>query len=318
MKLNIKAAAMAASLAVVASGAWAQKLDENLFDASGGKEFDMESAYDQLMADLTEHRAEQMGFQVSAQFSWMVAPEAFAYEDGLNILRWTAKEMYNWNSNQANNFAESLSWSGVGNDFSQQNRAARPWGIRFAWVEESLLPVSLSLGAGQMGLDYYIEGRRTSDSTVIGLTGHQLRAATYLQHYADLGSDPWNHPGLNVPSAISVPYVEAGVGKRVHPLASLFVHYRQPVAASSRIRNAFNAANAGWDDPTLYLRDDAPVHVGPIFTIQAQYHGRFMEWGLERVVRMAPTGTWPTYLQENGSMPVQSGAHTEVSIGLRF
>lgn len=299
-------------------GASAQKLDENLFQNQRGSEFDIESAYDQLMADLNEHRAAQKGFQVSAQFSWMVAPEAFPYEEGLNILRWTAREMYNWNSNQANNFAESLNWSGVGDNFSQKNRAARPWGIRIAWVEESVLPLSVSLGVGQMGLDYYIEGRRTADSSVVGLNGHQVQAATYLQQYEDLGSDPWNHPGLNAPDPISVPYVEAGVGKRVHPLASVFVHYRQPVAASKRIRDTFNAANAGWENPAVYLRDDAPAHFGPIFSVQVQYHGRFMEWGLERVVRTAPSGTWPTYLMENGAMPVAAAAHTEVSIGLRF
>lgn len=318
MKSHFSHGMWAAGLVLLTQLAAAQKLDENLFDASSGKAFDMESAYDRLIAELSGHREEQMGFQVSAQFSWMVAPEAFAYEDGLNILRWTAKEMNNWTSDQANNFAESLNWSGVGSDFSQQNRAARPWGLRLAWVEESVLPVSLSVGAGQMGLDFYIEGRRTSDSTVIGLNGQQLRAVTYLQHYADLGNDPWNHPGLNVPETISVPYLEAGIGKRVHPLASLFVHYRQPVGASNRIRTAFNNANAGWDDPSIYLRNDAPVHYGPIFTVQAQYHGRFMEWGLERVVRMAPVGTWPAYLQENGAMPVEGAAHTEVSIGLRF
>ena len=312
---------IAAGLVAFCTGASAQKLDESLFDGRKGSEFDLNSAMGQLLADLDERRSEQSGFQVSFQFSWMVAPEGFAYEDALNILMRTAEIMYpDWTPNQEADFSQSIYNSGLYNQFAQENRAARPWGLRLAWVSEDVLPVSLSIGAGQMGIDYYIEGRLPEDD-VIGLNANQVRAVTFIHEYFQNKSDfgnVWNFPDMSPPPAFGAYYLEAGIGKRVHPLASLFVHYRQPVGVGAQVRSDLLAENTAFDNPVVTIRDGAAAHFGPIFTIQAQYHGRFMEWGIERVVRTTPYGSWPDNLISNGAIPFDGRSHTELSVGLRF
>lgn len=314
---SLLALALAAGSAVSA-----QKLDESLFVQESGNTFSFGEMFEEVLYDLDQRRAEQSGFQVSFQFSWLVAPEAFDYSDGLNILTRTAEVMHpEWSNSEANDFSQSLSNSGLWNRFSNGNRAARPWGIRLAWVKEDLLPLSLSAGFGQMGVDYYIEGRLADDAS-IGLNANQLRAVTFVDDYfrmkEQFGNVWWFPQDPKTPDPFSAYYVEAGIGKRVHPLASLFVHYRQPLGVADRIRSGLAAENTAFDEPTVTIRDGASAHFGPIFSIQAQYHGRFMEWGLERIIRTAPTGTWPDYLIENGAIPFDARSHTELSIGLRF
>ena len=323
MKLHFQSrkALLAAGILSTASIASAQKLDESLFDNSRNSNFNLSAAIDQLLSDLDVHRSEQKGFQLSFQFSWMVAPEAYAYEEGLEILTRTADLMYpDWTSNESSDFVQTLRNSGKYYSFAESNRAARPWGLRMAWVSEDLLPLSLSVGAGQMGIDYYMEGR-LPDNSVIGLNANQVRAVTFIHQYfqnkADYGQI-WYSPDITPTPPFSAYYLEAGLGKRVHPLASLFVHYRQPIGVGPQVRSELLAENTAFDEPVVTIRDGASAHFGPIFTIQAQYHGRFMEWGLERVVKTAPSGSWPDNLISNGAIPFQGRSHTEISIGIRF
>jgi hypothetical protein len=300
----------------------AQKLDEGLFEQGSSSSWDMRSSIEQLMADLDANRNSQMGFQVSFQFSWMVAPEGFAYEDGLNIITRTSRLLYpGWSESQANDFSQTMSNTGLWNRFADENRAARPWSFRFAWVDETTLPLSLSFGVGQMGLDYYIEAQDVEGSA-IGLNAHQVRATTFISDFHRLKEEfgnPWWFPqDPRTPDALAAWYLEGGVGKRIHPLASLFVHYRLPIGVADAVRKDLNAENTAFDEPRVTISDAAEAHFGPVVSVQAQYHGRFMEWGIERVMQIAPSGSWPEYLIENGAIPFQSRSHTEVSVGIRF
>lgn len=302
---------------------WGQKLDEALFNAQNSSGMDLSSAWSAYVSETEALRADQMGFQVSLQFSWLVAPAGFEYNDGLNILTRTGKVLHpEWSENQANDFSQVISNSGIWHRFSDNNRSARPWGVRGAWVSESLLPISLSLGAGKMGIDFYIEGRLTADDSPIGLNAHQLRAVTFIDDYfrmqEEFGSVWWFPQDPSTPEPFSAMYLEAGIGKRVHPLASLFLHYRQPIGVANQIRSNLAAENTAFDEPTVTIRDGADAHFGPIFCVQAQYHGKYLQWGIERVTRWSPTGTWPDYLVEHGAIPFQNQSHTELSIGIRF
>jgi hypothetical protein len=212
-----------------------------------------------------------------------------------------------------NNFAWLLTRAGT-------TGASR--GLRFGYSGTGVLPVGISLGIGTMPVAYYARAKRR-DGSEVALSGQDERVRAFLDHYNELrDAYDWYWPEDPVIGDLAVlPFVEAGVNRRLGQAFGVAAYYRFAPAASAQILRNHQDFNRTYldDAPSAVIPSASSILTAQHFSVQARLHVWALIIGLESAWSIPPMGSWTERnVNELGATRIPVSQQLGLSVGAAF
>jgi hypothetical protein len=304
----------------------AQRLQEGMFADSGpdAPRKSIWTLYSALQDSVLAYKPEQQGFAVTIHTAWSTLGAFNASTNFQAIREITEKTHPDWNLSQIDGHLYAMQYGPLQGALPDLGEAGRPRGARITWLQEDLLPVSLTLGTGMTPVLGYVEGTLISDESKVGFQADELRWVSYMDDYNRLKAidgGNWYWPSNDypvIPKRTEMPYLELGVGKQLNSIWGIHALYRLPFGMRSRILEAHNERNLRFDSPSVKITPDAQFHGGQHFSGLLSCRGKHLVWTLEAAWITAPEGSWATYLIENGATPLEAMTYWSSGVGFVF
>jgi hypothetical protein len=195
-------------------------------------------------------------------------------------------------------------------------------GLRFGYSGAGVLPVGFSLGVGYMPVAYYARAERR-DGSEIALSGQDERVRAFLDHYNELRDVyDWYWAEDPVIGDLAVlPFVEAGVNRRMGSAFGVAAYYRfAPAAAAQILRNHQDFNRTYLDDaPSAVIPSASSILTAQHFSVQARLHVWAMIIGLESAWSIPPMGSWTDRnVNELGATRIPVSQQLGLSVGAAF